>query len=127
MTVWPELASFTRRLRGATVATLGVFPQQRHDLPVHAGVEAGRRLVEQQQERIGEEFQPDRDAPQLAARKRAEQLMVLFFKLQPLEHTGNGGVPYLPARRAAQAKAVTERRHDGQGLVQVDVLRHRSQ
>ncbi len=109
-------------------AVVGEAAQQLHDVAVHARVEAGGRLVQEDQRRLGEQLQGDGDALALAAGEGADLLVLVDVELELAQHLVDAGLA-LGARGVggeAQLGRVLQGPLDGQLLVQDVVLRHES-
>ncbi|SCF76177.1 hypothetical protein GA0115255_105493, partial [Streptomyces sp. Ncost-T6T-2b] len=106
-------------------AVVGEAAQQLHDIAVHARVEAGGRLVQEDQRRLGEQLQGDRDALALAAGERGDLLVLVDVELELGEDLGDPGLALGlgGVRGEAELGRVLEGLGDGQFLVQDVVLR----
>ena len=67
-------------------AGVGELPQHQHDLTVQRRVQTGRRLVEEQQRRLGEQFECHRGAFALAAGELVDPGVGVFGQVEFLEH-----------------------------------------
>lgn len=106
-------------------AVVGEAAQQLHDVAVHARVEAGGRLVEEDQGGLGQQLQGDRDALALAAGEGGDLLLLVDVELQLAEDLVDPGLPLglRGVRGEAELGRVLEGLLDGQLLVQDVVLR----
>jgi hypothetical protein len=106
-------------------AVVGEAAQHVHHRAVHAGVEAGGRLVEEQQRRLGQQLQGDADALALAAGEAVHVLVGALFQAQFTDHLVDPGPPlgFGGVLREAQLGGVGEGFADGQLGVQDVVLR----
>ena len=73
-------------------AVVGEAAQQLHDVAVHARVEAGGRLVQEDQRRLGQQLQGDGDALALAAGERGDLLLLVDVELELAQHLVDAGV-----------------------------------
>ena len=107
-------------------APVGQLAQFLHDLLVQGRVEAGRGLVEEQQGRLGEQFQGDRDTLALPAGQRVDALLGPLGEIERVEDLRDPLAAFL-ARYVVgepQRGGETQRPPDGELAVQDVVLRH---
>ena len=69
-------------------AGVGQLAQHHHDLVVQRGIQARRRLVEDQQRRPGEQFERDRGALALTAGELVHPGVGVFGQVELFEHLG---------------------------------------
>ncbi len=106
-------------------AVVGEPAQHVHHGAVHAGVETGGRLVQEEQRRLGQQFHGDADPFALAAGESVHGLSGAFFEPQFPDHLLHPGLPFgvLRVLGEAQFGGVGEGGAHGELGVQDVVLR----
>jgi hypothetical protein len=106
-------------------AGVGELAQHQHDLTVQRGVQTRRRLIEQQQRRLGEQLERHRRAFALPAGELVHPGVGVFGQVEFLEHLGDDLGPFLLAGvgRQPQLGGVAQRLVHGQLAVHDVVLR----
>ncbi len=109
-------------------AVVGEAAQHLHDGAVHAGVESAGGFVEEQQGRLGEQFEGDADALALAAGEAGDDLVAAGCEAEFVDHLGDAGGAFggRGVIGEAQFGGVGEGLPDGQLGVQDVVLRNQS-
>ena len=106
-------------------AGVGELAQHQHHLAVQRRIQAGGRLVEEQQRRLGQQFQRDRRAFALPAGELVDAGVGVLGQVEFLEHLRDdlGAFLFAGVRRQSQLGGVTQRLVDRQLPVHHVVLR----
>src|SRR5947209_4129415 len=104
-------------------ALVGQFTQQEHHLTIQPGIQARRRLVQEENARIGQQFQRYRDALPLTARELADQQITPRLHLYIVEHLFDTLLDLLLGKviRQAHLRRIIEGMFDGDVTVD-DIL-----
>ena len=107
-------------------ACVGELAQHLHHLLVQRGVQSGRRLVEHEQRRTGQQLQCDRRTFALPARQLVDAGVRVRRQLEFLEHLRDHALPVLlgGVRRHPQFRRVAQRLVDGELPMHDVVLRN---